>query len=138
MKLRLLLLAALLVQGESVAGPYSAGLGDPGNASDAPVPGFVGPEVNPIFFRWALQATDYFRADNQSAYADADLALGAVTGDLFDVLALGDLTAAHIAQRCGRGKSDAAIHRRDAPGPDPRFAGRGLRGFRKWLRRYSQ
>jgi hypothetical protein len=107
---------ALCAHSPLLAGPYSAGLNDPA-AADAPVPGFVGPDgegrarlddgfggfinprnyVNPLFFRWALEATDYWRADGQSSFSDETLALGPVTGDEFDVLSLGDLTATQIA-----------------------------------------
>ncbi len=101
----------------ALAGPYSTGLNDP-TAVDAPVPGFVGPDgvgrarvkiqedpevfsnsnnyVNPLFFRWALGATNYVRSDNQGAFSDVTLALGPVTGDEFDVLSLGDLNATLI------------------------------------------
>ena len=105
----------------ALAGPYSAVMDDPGNIYDASVPGFVGPHgsgkarlltgfdendepifqnpdnfVNPIFFGWATQATDYYRADAGSPFSDPALALGAVTGDNFDIVSLGDLSAAQI------------------------------------------
>lgn len=105
----------------ALAGPYSAVMNDPGNIYDAPVPGFVGPHgigkariltgvddmgdpvfqnpdnmVNPLFFGWATQATDYYRADAGSAFSDPALALGEVTGDNFDIVSLGDLSAAQI------------------------------------------
>ncbi len=102
-------------------GPYSAVMNDPGNGYDAPVPGFVGPHgigkarlltgvdangdpvfqnpnnlVNPIFFGWATEASDYYRADAGSPFSDPALALGEVTGDNFDIVSLGDLSAAQI------------------------------------------
>jgi hypothetical protein len=112
-----LLLAVVLGPGALLAGPYSAGSNNPANIHDAPVPGFVGPDgegkarlddgfggyinarnfVNPLFVRWALGATNYVRADGQPGFSDPSLALGPVTGDLFDVLALGDLSATQIA-----------------------------------------
>ena len=112
MKKRLLLLAVILVHGELLAGPYSAGLHDPANASDAPVPGFVGTGVNPIFVRWALTSSNYVRSDGQSAFNDESLALGPVTGDNFDVLSLGDLTAAQITSGASVGK--VTLHFTDA------------------------
>lgn len=118
---RALLLAALLPTCAS-AGPYSAGLDDPANLHDAPVPGFVGPDgigkarlyvgpddngqpvyqnpanyVNPLFFGWASGVSSYQRTDSSASFNDPALALGPVTGDSFDVVSLGDLTAAQIA-----------------------------------------
>ena len=125
MKNRLLLLAALLAHGELVAGPYSAGLGDPANANDAPVPGFAGSGVNPIFVRWALAWSNYVRSDGQASFSDPSLALGSVSGDNFDVLSLGDLTAAQIASGAPVGKVTLhftdSLHTapiRDLPGAD--------------------
>lgn len=103
-------------------GPYSAALGDPGNLIDAPVPGFIGPHgtgkprlfagpddngmpiyqnpanfVNPLFFGWAETVDSYQRSDSSASFADPSLGLGPVTGDPFDIVSLGDLTAAQIA-----------------------------------------
>lgn len=89
------------------AGPYSAAAGDPGNVYDAPVPGFVGPEgpgrssggqfVNPIFGGWASGVVAYEPAPGVAAvWSDPSRALGPVTGNLMDVVALGDLDAAAI------------------------------------------
>jgi hypothetical protein len=105
----------------SNAGPFSAGLNDPSNPHDAPVPGFLGPHgigkarlfagldesnepfyenpenfVNPLFFAWAASATDYRRADGGTSFSNPDLALGPVTGDAFLVVSLGDLTSSQI------------------------------------------
>lgn len=105
-----------------LAGPYSAGLNDPANAYDAPVPGFVGPAgdgkarlylgtdadgapvylnpenfVNPLFFGWAGEIADYSRSDTSLSFSDPALALGPVTGDNFDVVSLGDLTGPQIS-----------------------------------------
>lgn len=114
---KLLLLAAIVVHGELLAGPYSAGLDDPANASDAPVPGFVGAAVNPLFFRWALAASNYVRSDGQASYSDPALARGPVTGDHFDVLSLGDLTSAQITSGAPVGK--VTLHFTDTLHPAP-------------------
>lgn len=127
------------------AGPYSAGLNDPGNPFDAPVPGFVGRDgdgkvpmddgnggtlnarnrVNPLFFGWAVGWTDYVRADGQQPYNDPDLALGPVTGDNFDVVSLGDLNSTQIGSGVQPGsltlKFTDALHTaaiRNLPGAD--------------------
>jgi hypothetical protein len=104
----------------SHAGPFSAALHDPANPEDAPVPGFVGPNgigkarldtfgvdgngdpvfqnpdnfVNPLFFDWAETIDNYQPSESISAaFSDPTKALGPVTGDNFDVVALGDLPA---------------------------------------------
>ena len=112
----------LLAAGFVAAGPYSAALDDPANPYDAPVPGFIGrhgigkarlqsgvdengnpvfqnPDnyVNPLFFAWAGSVVDYSRADGDLSFSDPSRALGEVTGDNFDVVSLGDLTAGRIA-----------------------------------------
>ncbi len=121
----------IFLHGELLAGPYSAGLGDPAKA-DAPIPGFVGPDgeggarlpdgfdgfinernyVNPLFFGWARAWSAFVRADGQAAFSDAGLALGPVTGDNFDVLSLGDLTAAQIGS--GAPVGEITLHFTDA------------------------
>ncbi|RYD22975.1 MAG: hypothetical protein EOP88_06045 [Verrucomicrobiaceae bacterium] len=105
------------------AGPYSASSGDPSNAFDAPVPGFVGPHgvgkarlftfdlddegqeiyenpgnyVNPLFFGWASEAAFYQPSETVSvSFSDPERALGPVSGDNFDVVSLGDQSAASI------------------------------------------
>lgn len=105
------------------SGPYSAALNDPTNPFDAPVPGFIGPHgigkariessggsfqnpnnrVNPLFFAWASDYSDYFRSDGQAQFSDPQEALGQVTGDNFYVVSLGDMT-------------QEAIDRGDPPG----------------------
>lgn len=100
----------------AIAGPYSLGINDNGNVYDAPVPGFTGPHgagkarlddgegnisnpdnrVNPLFFAWASGYSDYQRSDNDASFDDPELSLGPVTGDNFDVVSLGDMTAAQI------------------------------------------
>ncbi len=138
-------LAAFAAGGSLVAGPYSAALNDPANPYDAPVPGFVGPDgegrarlddgaggyinarnaVNPVFFGWAVGWTGYLRSDGQTAYNDPTLALGPVTGDNFDVVSLGDLSASQIAAAQPPGHLtllfNDALHTqpmRDLPGAD--------------------
>ncbi len=110
-------LAAGMMISAAGSGPYSAGLDDPENVHDAPVPGFIGPDgvgkarlddgtgffqnpdnrVNPLFFDWASGVADYRRSDTDTGFNDPEDALGPVTGDNFDVVSLGDLTAAQIA-----------------------------------------
>lgn len=106
----------------ALAGPYSGAMNDPANAYDAPVPGFVGPHgigkarldsftfddngdpiyqnpdnfVNPLFFGWAASVTSYERSDSDVPFSDPELGLGPVTGDNFDVVSLGDLSAPAI------------------------------------------
>ncbi len=105
------------------AGPYSKASNDPLSSTDAPIPGFVGPNgigkarldtftvdgngqpiyqnpanyTNPLFFDWAKTVTNYQRSDSDVPFNDPSLALGPVTGDLFDVVSLGELNAAAIA-----------------------------------------
>jgi hypothetical protein len=101
---------------------YSRALDDPLNAYDAPVPGFTGPHgtgkarifigldeeneplyqnpdnfTNPLFFAWVETVADYQRSDSDLSFSDSTLALGPVTGDAFEVVALGELNATAIA-----------------------------------------
>ncbi len=92
-----------VISGVVSAGPYSTGLENqtPG-AIDPAIPGFVGPDgngvvsaansVNPIFVGWATSVESYVPAANVQAgvWDDPSLALGAVTGDNFDIVSLGD------------------------------------------------
>lgn len=99
------------------AGPYAADANDPTNPFDAPIPGFIGPDgvgkariqsgvdidgnpvyinidnyVNPVFKGWATSIIDYRPAAGvASAWKTPSKALGAVTGDNFDIATLGDL-----------------------------------------------
>lgn len=111
-----LVIVLVTVHARLLAGPYSAALNDPFNVYDAPVPGFVGPDgegkarledgfggyinarnsVNPLFVGWATAWSGYVRADGQTNFDDPDLALGAVTGDIYDAVSLGDLSATQI------------------------------------------
>ena len=104
------------------AEPYSQALNDPLNAYDAPVPGFTGPHgigkarvfigldednepiyqnpgnfTNPLFFAWVETVDDYQRSDPDLPFSDSSLALGPVTGDAFEVVALGELNATALA-----------------------------------------
>ncbi len=106
-------------------GPYSAGLNDPENAFDAPVPGFIGPHgegkarilqsggtfrnpdnyVNPIFAGWATRHINYLPAPEVAAnWQHPDRALGEVTGDNFDIVSLGDLNATQITENASPGE----------------------------------
>ena len=134
---RCLPLAAIFFHGVLAAAQYSLGWNDPTNIWDAPVPGFTGPDgegkarvtdgfggfenernsVNPIFFGWARGWSGYVRADGQTAFSDPSLALGPVTGDEFDVLSLGDLTAAQITAGMPVGK--VTLHVTDTLHPAP-------------------
>ena len=103
------------------AGPYSGALDDPTNDFDAPVPGFIGPHgigkaridmgsydegeplianpdnfVNPLFFAWADEAVEYAPTLYSVGFSDPYYALGAVSGDNFDIVSLGDMDAAAI------------------------------------------
>ncbi len=111
-------LLAACVETASAAGPYSLGLNDPNNVYDAPVPGFSGPDgegfaklsdgqggysnpdnyVNPLFFGWATGWVNYLPSDTFSGgtWNDPTKALGPVTGDSFDVVSMGDLSAAQL------------------------------------------
>lgn len=131
----------------AAAGPYSAGLDDPANPFDAPVPGFVGPHgqgkarldtyevdefgdpvfenpdnhVNPLFFGWATDAPDYVASEFVSSeFSDPSYALGPVTGDWFDVVSLGDLSATAIANGDPPGTITVTFDRpvRDLTGAD--------------------
>ena len=103
--------------GVGEAGPYSGGSNDGGNGYDAGVPGFVGPAgvggavlddgfgavmnagnyVNPIFFGWAESVVSYAPSSGVSGgWSNASLVLGPVTGDLFDVASLGDLSGSQM------------------------------------------
>jgi hypothetical protein len=117
----LILSLALLGAGLG-AETYSKALDDPLNPTDAPVPGFTGPHgigkgrifigldednapiyqnpgnfTNPLFFAWVEAVEDYQRSDQDLPFNDSSLALGPVTGDAFEVVALGELNSAALA-----------------------------------------
>lgn len=129
------------------AGPYSAASGDPTNAFDAPVPGFVGPHgigkarlftfelddegqeiyenpgnyVNPLFFGWASEVAFYQPSETIAvSFSDPTRALGPVSGDNFDVVSLGDQSAASILSGNSPGTITLAFARpiRDLSGAD--------------------
>lgn len=113
-----LIVAAVILTLTSVglAGPYSAGMADPDNAYDPPIPGWVGPAgdgyvhnpglgfyaegntVNPAFVAWADAVVSYEPAPQVDPYwADPAYALGPATGFREDIVSLGELSAAEIA-----------------------------------------
>jgi hypothetical protein len=114
-----------LVVGTVQAGSYSLATGDPTNAFDAPVPGFVGPDgvggarldngdgtlinpdnyVNPLFFGWVQQVTLYAPAPGVAlGWNDPSYALGPVTGDNWDIVSLGDLGTVAIGNGTASGR----------------------------------
>lgn len=121
----LLTLGTLLLEANA-AGIYSHGLNDPTNVYDAPVPGFVGPDgeglarladgdggffnarnyVNPLFFGWAASCRSYAPADafTVNDWGNTNKALGPVTGDVTDVVSLGDLSAAEFSAKTAPGQ----------------------------------
>jgi len=115
----------------AMAGPYSSPEADPTNPYDAGVPGFLGGAVNPIFVGWATGVVEYAPTPDptdpqQPSVAQQwrmpEKALGPVTGDNFDIVSLGDLTAEQIAGGVLPGRITLSF---DAPitnGPGPDFA----------------
>ncbi|HVY69882.1 MAG TPA: hypothetical protein VHH73_08125, partial [Verrucomicrobiae bacterium] len=106
------------------SGPYSAGVGNTvSSAPDNPIPGFVNGEVNPLILGWAAEVVDYSPA-NPSAidayWKNLDTLLHPVSGNVFDVVSLGDLSAADITKGVAPGsltvKFDQPVG--DGPGPD--------------------
>jgi len=103
------------------SGPYSSAQANmTADAPDAGIPGFVGLDgdgvtpdggdgnnyVNPVFIGWATDVIDYSPSDTVGTYGtggigsqfgDPTKALGAVTGDNFDIVSLGDMGATEIA-----------------------------------------
>jgi hypothetical protein len=115
------------------AGPYT----EPG------VNGYVGDDrrhadplsdpnarINPIFRGWATGAVNYDPADDTwiGDWNDPNRALGPATGDIFDIVSLGDLNSVEIADGCQPGHitlvfgdpclPDDPNHIRDANGYD--------------------
>lgn len=104
------------------AGDFSAALNDPANDHDSPIPGFTGPHgtgkarlfegfdlesneplyqnpdnyVHPVFFGWAAAVANYSPSELSFAFGSPSLALGPVTGEVFDVVALGDMSSTAI------------------------------------------
>ncbi|HTB62464.1 MAG TPA: hypothetical protein VK737_02650 [Opitutales bacterium] len=125
--------------------PFALGF-DPENgstAADQPVPGFVGPagdgvapysganleqQVNPAFVEWAGSVVNYSPANPKlidTEFLDANTALGPVTGNVFDVVSLGDLSAADIAAGVSPGSITLAFATPIADGPGPDFVAFG-------------
>lgn len=102
---------------QGIAGPYAASHNDSTNTYDAPIPGFVGPDgmgkakiqsgvdidghptysnmnnfINPIFKSWGTTVVDYSPAPGVAVnWQEANHALGAVSGDNFNIVSLGEL-----------------------------------------------
>lgn len=92
----------------ALAGPYSPGAGVSG-AIDAGIPGFVGPDgdgvavsggsnvINPLFAAWATEVISYTPAPGvDTPWLVPSTALGPVTADYLDIVALGDLSQTQI------------------------------------------
>jgi len=119
---------AILAAATAWAGPYAGPVADPDNPFDAGIPGWVGPAgdgvahvdpwyphpgqvLNPAFVGWAAEVTDYAPAPVVDAeWTDPSYALGAATGDEFEVVSLGDMTAAQIAAYLADPTNPAAAH----------------------------
>jgi len=123
------------------AGPYALGH-NPENGStapDEPIPGFVGPagdgvapyngqnsqqQVNPAFVEWASSVFDYSPAKPaviDPAYLNPNVALGPVTGNVFDVASLGDLSSTDIAKGTSPGSLTLAFAKPIADGAGADF-----------------
>ncbi len=106
------------------AGPYSAGVANPASpAPDDPIPGFVGGQVNPKILGWAAQVNNYSPANPaaiDSFWKNTGNLLQPVTGNVFDVVSLGDLSAADIAKGVAPGSLTVAFDQPvgDGAGPD--------------------
>ncbi|MBN1845617.1 MAG: hypothetical protein JW810_08040 [Sedimentisphaerales bacterium] len=100
----LVLIVAIVASGVQATGPYT----------ECGINGYWGTDrrhadprtdpnarLHPVFRRWATGWRDYLPADEQwggGAWNDPTKALGPATGDPFDIVSLGDLDAAEIAQ----------------------------------------
>ena len=104
----IVLLLLICCAGSAIAGPYTeAGvngyIGDDWQHADPrPLPdGDDDARINPIFRGWATDYKDYLPSDSDSEWSgdwnNPSKALGAVTGDNFDIVSLGDLNATEIA-----------------------------------------
>jgi hypothetical protein len=132
------------------AEPYSYGDGTgPNGAPDGPIPGFVGPmgagvsnydaygtvdngqSVNPVFTGWATGVVNYAPANpglidaswlypNSSENAPAPL--GPPTGNVYEIVSLGDLSAADIANGLAPGSITLEFNGAIVDGPGPDFA----------------
>ncbi|HVU37678.1 MAG TPA: hypothetical protein VHC95_05045 [Opitutales bacterium] len=105
-------------------GPYSWGVGNlTWGAPDEPIAGFINGGVNPLILGWAAQVVDYSPANPtaiDSYWKNVDTVLHPVTGNVYDVVSLGDLSAADLARGVAPGsltvKFDQSVG--DGPGPD--------------------
>jgi len=131
---------AALAASPAPGGPYSGHYGNPAgpNPFDEPIPGFVGPDgygkaldlgpnnyVNPIFKAWASGYTDYLPTDGIApggGWDDPRRALGAVTGEKFDIVSLGELDSQAIAQGLPPGRITLTFERPIFNGPGADFA----------------
>ena len=105
-------------------GPYSSGVGNTtAPPPDNPIPGFVDGQVNPKILGWAAQVKDYSPANPatiDSYWTNTGNLLQPVTGNVFDVVSLGDLSAADIAKGVAPGSLTLAFAQPvgDGDGPD--------------------
>jgi len=123
------------------AGPYALGHNpENGNtAPDEPIPGFVGPagdgvspyagqnpaqQINPVFVEWASSVFNYSPAKPtviDPTFLNPGVALGSVTGDVFDVVSLGDLSTTDIAAGVSPGSLTLGFASPIADGPGADF-----------------
>ena len=90
-------LAISVMAASASAGPYSEAHYDSGNIFDAPVEGLPSGVPSLEFLGWANGYVNYLPAVvGSSTWMDPTKALGPVTGNQFDIVALGDLDAAAI------------------------------------------
>lgn len=110
---------------------FSQAFGDQNNPHDPGVAGFVGPNgdgavstnnwINPVFYAWATGCTSCRPAPGVDAtWTNWARALGPATGDHFDIVSLGDLTAEQIATGAVPGEITLTFPTSfgDRPGPD--------------------
>ncbi len=110
----MVLLAPAAVVAAAWAGPYAGPIGTVDNPYDRGIPGWVGPAgegvsgggyyavpgqvLNDAFVGWATGVVTYAPASSVDAkWADPTKALGPAVGDEYEVVSLGDLSAADIA-----------------------------------------
>jgi plastocyanin len=131
--------------------PFSEGTGD-GNAVDEPIPGFVGPAgdgvspydangdlipgsnqtVNTVFVGWATSVVNYAPANrglidptyqtNPDSGNNTPAPIGPPTGNVFEVVSLGDLSPSDIAKGVAPGCITLAFNGCIADGPGYDFA----------------
>ncbi len=107
-------LATTLTVDKAEAGPFSGPTFDPGKI-DSGIPGFVGPDgdgqvtpnnfVNPIFVGWATEVENYLPTEGvEERWLTPEKTLGPVTGDVFDITSLGELSEEQIAEGVAPGQ----------------------------------